>query len=122
MRKFWMIIKKSQYSMKRKTLIISLIRDDLINSKLVYGLGDMGLNADEYLLHLSETVFKLMGLDSTDQLTEHYLELTQRIRDIDIFDRAGTLEHLAIDIYHKLLLQKNVQNAVLNGHQVQYSR
>jgi hypothetical protein len=108
--------------MKRKALIILLIRDDLINSKLVYGLGDIGLNADEYLLHLSDTVFKLMGLDSTDQLTEHYLELTQRIKDIDIFDHAGTLEHLATDIYRKLLLQKGGQNAVPHEHHVQYSR
>jgi hypothetical protein len=108
--------------MKKRELVISLIRDDLINSKLVYGLGDMGLNADEYLLHLSDTVFKLMGLDTTDQLTEHYLELTQPIKDIDIFDRIGTLEHLATDIYHKLLLQKGGHNTAPNEHHVQYSR
>jgi hypothetical protein len=108
--------------MEQQELIISLIRDDLINTKLVYGLGDIGLNADEYLLHLSDTVFQLMGLDSTDQLTEHYLELTQRIKDVDIFDHAGTLEHLATDIYRKLLLQQSGQNAVPKGHYVQYSR
>jgi hypothetical protein len=108
--------------MKKRELAISLIRDDLINFKLVCGLGNIGLNADDYLLHLSETVFKLMGLDSTDQLTENYLELAQPIKDIDIFDHPGTLEHLAADIYHKLLLQKGRHKTAPNEHHVQYSR
>jgi hypothetical protein len=92
--------------MEQRELIVSLIRDDLINSKLVYGLGDIGLNADEYLLHLSDTVFQLMGLDNTDELTEQYIQFTCPIKEIDIFDRNGTLEKFATEIYNKLLLQK----------------
>jgi hypothetical protein len=92
--------------MEQQELIISLIRDDLINTKLVYGLGDIGLNADEYLLHLSDTVFQLMGLDNTDELTEQYIQLTCLIKEIDIFDRNCTLEKFAVEVYNKLLLQK----------------
>jgi hypothetical protein len=45
-------------------------------------------------------------LDNTDELTEQYIELTHLTKDIDIFDRNGTLENFATEIYHKRLFQK----------------
>ncbi len=49
----------------KRRLILSLIKDDLINSKLVNSLGDIGINADDYLLHLSDTNFKLSKIPDT---------------------------------------------------------
>jgi hypothetical protein len=95
--------------MTRNELVKSLIRDDLINTKLVYGLGDMGLNADNYLLHLSEAVFDLMGFDTTkqtDELTERYMEMTKRSKQIDADEMHCRLENLAEEIHAELLMLK----------------
>jgi hypothetical protein len=95
--------------MTKNELIKSLIRDDLINTKLVYGLGDMGLNTDNYLLHLSEAVFDLMGFDTTKQtdgLTERYIEMTKRSKQIDADEMHCQLENLAEEIHAELLMLK----------------
>lgn len=44
-----------------KHIIISLIKDDLTNYRLVSGLEALGLDSDCYSLCLGETIFKLMG-------------------------------------------------------------
>lgn|GEM_PF-6801317 len=53
--------------MENKKLILSLIKNDPINSKLVYGLSDLGFDAGCYFLHLSETIFSLTGLDGSER-------------------------------------------------------
>ena len=71
----------------KKRLILSLIKDDLINVKLLNGLNVIGLNADNYFLHLSETIFKIMGFDDneeTETIFERYMELAKRVMFIDI--------------------------------------
>lgn len=45
----------------KKWLIFSLIKDNLINRKLVNSLNDIRLTADDYRLNLSDTIFKLIG-------------------------------------------------------------
>jgi hypothetical protein len=103
--------------MRKKEMAIRLIRDDLINSKLVYSLGDIGLNADNYLLHLSGMVFELMGFDDneqTDELTEQYIEMTKCIKAIDADEMHCELEQLAQEVYAELLKIKTGQ-VVLNS-------
>jgi hypothetical protein len=99
---------------KRKQLILSLIKDDLINSKLVNSLTDMGLDgADSYLLHLSSTIFKLIGFDEskeTDSIFEYYLELTLRAKHIPIFNSRAQFDELALEIYNELLLRKPLRS------------
>jgi hypothetical protein len=98
--------------MRKKEMAIRLIRDDLINSKLVYSLGDIGLNADNYLLHLSEMIFELIGFDDseqTDELTEQYVEMTKRIKAIDADEMHCQLEQRAQEIYTELLIIKTGQ-------------
>lgn len=91
--------------MEKKELIISLIKDDLVNDKLVNGLIDIGLNPGDYFLHLSETIFKLMGFEDnmmTDEIFNHYLRLSQKAKHIDISNSNGQLEALANEIYNEL--------------------
>jgi len=95
--------------MEKKKLIISLIKDDLTNDKLVNGLAEMGLNPGDYFLHLSETVFKLMGFEGsmlTDEIFNHYLLLGQKVKHIDIARDNGQLDRLANEIYEELLALK----------------
>ena len=66
-------------------LVISLIKDDIINSTLVNGLIDIGLNASHYQLHLGDTVFRLMGFKEdhySDTVFEFYRELIKRNKRI----------------------------------------
>ena len=91
---------------KQRKLIISLIKDDLINSKLANGLSDMGLKGDDYLLHLSDTIFKLVGIKDTlhnEFIYETYLEMTARAKYIDITQGHDSLNNLVEEIYSYLL-------------------
>lgn len=57
--------------LQKEKLVISLIKDDLINLKLIYGLRDLGIDTNEYYLHASDTVFELLGFNQlpiTDKL------------------------------------------------------
>ncbi len=70
---------------KTKKLILSLIKDDLINSKLNIGLANLGLQPELYLLNLSDTIFVIMGIEDNkrnEALFEHYLDLRQKIEAI----------------------------------------
>jgi hypothetical protein len=90
---------------KDKKLILSLIRDDLINSKLTIGLSALDLDPTIYFLHLSETIFMLMGIKEDKQgeeLFEYYLELKQKIKAIDFTKSYKALDRLALNIYTKL--------------------
>jgi hypothetical protein len=49
-------------SKKEKKLVISLIKDDLVNRKLLIGLDDLGLRPTDYYLNLSDTIFSLIIL------------------------------------------------------------
>ena len=98
--------------MDKEKLVLSLIRDDLINTKLVYGLSDLGINADGYLLHLSTTIFELMGFDEkqrSDELTERYIELTQQMKSIDAEEMHEQLADMAKSVHAELLAIKSGQ-------------
>jgi hypothetical protein len=90
----------------KKQLVLSLIKDDLINNKLVNALNDLGLDANQYALHLQEAVFQLMGIEATianESIHQHYFELC---RQISIQHNSLGLEQLAETIYAYLSLQK----------------
>jgi len=92
-------------SQKQKELIFALIKDDLINSKLVYGLTDLGIDASDYFLNLSDTIFKLMKFSNKkteEEIYEHYLKLTKKAKHIDITESRNNLNSLAHEIYKEL--------------------
>jgi len=97
-------------SKKQKELILALIKDDLINSKLVYGLTDLGIDASDYFLNLSDTIFKLMKFSDTkaeEKIYEHYLKLTKKAKDINIAESRNNLNSLTYEIYAELILLKS---------------
>lgn len=92
-------------AMRKKELILALLKDDLINSKLVFSLGNIGLCADDYLLHTSETVFKLMGFPedkNSEEFTAQYVTLTERVKKINTEEWHYRLDGLAYEIYTEL--------------------
>ena len=90
----------------KEKLILSLIKDDLINTCLILKLESIGLYSDCYYLHLSSTIFELMGFNDdkiTDELFNQYIELTEKVRRMNITQSNKPLEGLALEIYRKLL-------------------
>lgn len=88
----------------RKNLIISLIKDDLTNIRLVYGLDKLGLDSGDYYLHLSETIFKLIGILTDDEdFFESYMDECRTVYNIDIFKHPELLNSLALSLYNKLV-------------------
>ena len=87
-------------------LIISLIKDDLINIRLVDGLEALGLDSGKYYLHLSETIFNLMDIQNQETLFEEHTEFCKKVKDINIFEYPDALDELALEIYNKLMASK----------------
>jgi hypothetical protein len=87
-------------------IILSLIKDDLVNNKLVAGLNNIGLNASDYHLQLCETILTMMGLDTEDDsIHDLYFKLTQQSESLDLSNigtREQQLNAMAQSIYSEL--------------------
>jgi hypothetical protein len=97
---------------KKKNLILSLIKDDLINSKLLRGLNKAGLDADQYCLFLSGTIFDLLGYpknERSDEIFSEYIKLTEQSDKIDIKETPNTLDGLANEIYVFLVKKRRTK-------------
>jgi len=91
----------------KRTLILALIKDDLINTKLVSSLNASGLQADDYLLHLTDTVFTLMGFAGgrkRELVLQRYMELATAVKEVSIAKGHRGMEVLAGEIYGELEL------------------
>lgn len=95
---------------KRKNLILSLIKDDLINTKLVGTLNNLGLMADCYRLHAGTTAMNLLHISTSAANWEHihegYLDLTAKVLSIDILESPHLLDNLTHEIYTYLNEQR----------------
>jgi hypothetical protein len=97
---------------KQKKLIIGLIRDGLINMKLVNGLNSLGLNANDYNISIGDTIFVLMGFKNdrlNDLIFENvYLAIAEKVKHIDFSVPTEDLERLSEEIYAELLFAKEI--------------
>lgn len=96
---------KIEKDMANNELIISLIKDDLRNTKLVNGLNKIGLKAEDYHLNLSDTIFHLMGFEDnsqTDALIEFYYEYSNKVEECDLTLNSNQLDELAEEIFERL--------------------
>lgn len=91
--------------MNQKNLILYLIQDDLINSKLIRGFSNLGIEADDYLIKASDVVFKLMGFEDslqTELIRDHYYEMSRRTECMDIVAHRKLFYSLALEIFDYL--------------------
>ena len=90
-----------------KEIILSLIKDDLTNLRLVHGLNIMGLKADNYHLYLSDTIVKILGFNfegqAMDNLMDNYFEQSKEVYQIDIHQNQKELNDLSLKLYKYLL-------------------
>ena len=90
---------------QQRELIISLIKDNLINTKLVLGLNNLGLNAGDYHLSLSNTILNVSGVTISDEKFEAYQDLFKQATEIDM-DHPKQLNKTAEKIYKQIIKLK----------------
>jgi hypothetical protein len=99
----------------KKELVIRLIKDNLINLKLVYGLNHLGLIADDYHLNLGDTIFKLMGFEASEQsdliFETVFMGNSEKITQIAISGSKDELDLLSMEIYNELLFAKGISDS-----------
>lgn len=100
----------------RKTIALDLIANDLVNTKLIMGLGAMGIEAGHYSLYLSTSIFKLIGYTQKQQtmdLYDRYAALSRKAQHLPHSDTdRSALQALALEIYETLLLEKSTDGVV----------
>ena len=90
--------------MQHKDIIITLIKDHLTNTRLMNGLNALGWHSQEYHLHLSDIIFKLIGIsDEKEELFEVYLEWCTKVVKAEIFKDPRFFDEYATEIYCVLL-------------------
>jgi hypothetical protein len=92
-----------------KTLILSLIKDDLILTQFITGLNNLGLDAGKYYLHLSQTIFILMGFgdfNKENELYEEYFDYVDKATTTNLLENPKQLNKIALELYNKLIAEK----------------
>lgn len=88
-----------------KQIILALIKDDIVNTNLISGLRDLGLDAGDYMLHIPEAIIQLMGFEDserTDQVYDAYFDLIQQITPRPADQLKLALDQSAEQIYKTL--------------------
>lgn len=94
--------------MKQEEIIIRLIKDHLVNTRLINGLYNLGVYADDYQLHLSDTIFKMIGIpDENEELYLVYLDWCSRISQTEVLRDQKLLDEYAREIY--VVFQREVK-------------
>lgn len=99
-------------NIEERDLLISLIRDSLISFKLISGLNDLGLHADDYIPFLGDTIFLLMGFQNHEQsdliFESVYLANAEKVKTISFLSSTEDLDALSREIYNELLFAKRI--------------
>lgn len=98
--------------LSEKQLVVAMIRDDLVNYRLLNGLHRLGLVTEVYFLNASQTVFDYLGIESDmgyDKNYARYEELKEEVMDLDLEYEMGKLNKLAEKIYRELMTMRFMQ-------------
>lgn len=88
-----------------KTIIINLIKQDLINWKMISLLQKTQIRADDYQLDIGPIIFEMMGLENrkdTDEIFEKYVEMSKPILKTRASQSNRRIDLLASKIYDYL--------------------
>lgn len=93
----------------KKDLVLHLIKDDLINTRLVKGLSDLGLEAGKYNLRLSHTFLNMMGfanIEQDEEIYERYFLFAEKAATVDLSENSEQLDKMALEVYEQLMTEK----------------
>ncbi len=96
-----------------KIIIINLIKQDLINWKMINSLQKMQVRADDYQLNIDSVIFEIMDLDNrenVDEIFEKYVEMSKPMLKLTIGQSNRKIDALAVKIYDYLEQFINEQN------------
>ncbi|NUM50916.1 MAG: hypothetical protein HUU48_07340 [Flavobacteriales bacterium] len=66
------------------------------------------MDSGNYYLHLSETIFKLIGITVDEEdFFEQYIDECKTVININIFEYPELLNSLALSLYNKLIEHKS---------------
>jgi hypothetical protein len=97
---------KKKQLLKNSALAIKVLKEDIINTKLVNGLRDLNLDAGDYALQLNKVVFELLGFEEeriTEEIVDWYyhyvdvLSIQMKVKDDE------ELNQMAEKFYHAIL-------------------
>lgn len=91
--------------MKENTLLLALIKDHIIHSRLLNGLAATGADVSAFTLHISNTIFQLAGLfeDEDESRYNYYLEMVERINHFPFDKWEEEAEPLTQEIYTEIV-------------------
>lgn len=97
------MIQTTTTQIETKTLVITLIKEDLRCNKLVLGLSGLGLEAGRYHTELSTVIFQLLELDhNNDQLLQLYFDCLDKVTGIEDVEDGKQLLAMAEEIYERM--------------------
>ncbi len=89
--------------MTKRNQVLTLIESEITNSKLIFALQNIGVDASMYLTDVSQVIFILIGIQNrTDELYKKYFDLLKQVQFIDL-QITGEKNRLALKIYSFLL-------------------
>ena len=96
-------------NLTQKELILTLIKADMRNVKLIQGLENAGALVEYFHTDLCFIILKLIGFEDaerTDELYAFYDTKMHALVDVSVDVFREKLPYLAVDFYNELLLQK----------------
>lgn len=87
----------------KRHIVIDLIKQDLINCKLIKSFDQLEINAENYLLDILESILEIMELEEhkhIDRIFNDYLKMSQRA--MSLATRDPEINELAAEIYEYL--------------------
>jgi|GEM_PF-1423999 len=91
-----------RYSVDLNDVILNMIKDDLINHKMVDTFAEIGIDSRGYRLNLEDSIFKLSGFTQetkSDKVIEWYHSRMDKIMKIDVLgEQSDEMDALALEI------------------------
>jgi len=88
-----------------ESIILSLIKDDLRNTRLVQGLNNLGLQAGDYVLDIGASILQLMGFKPEQRTEGLYAEYLDKLLAV----QGQEAEAGAKEVYGWLFSMLNVE-------------
>jgi hypothetical protein len=88
-----------------KNIIINLIKQDLINWRMIYLLQKMQIRADDYQLDIGPIIFEMMDLENrndANEIFDKYVEMSKSILNTKASQSNRRIDLLASKIYDYL--------------------
>lgn len=96
-------------NISKHRLIITLIKAELKNNKLIQGLREAGMEAEDFYVDLGTTILSLIGFKEEELEDEVYDFYDQAIDDLvktHLNSFNEKLNYLSLDFYNQLLQYK----------------